>query len=222
MSWARVDDGAYTHPKFLGLDPAAIGLWAMALSYCNHHLTDGFIARTQVPRLVAVPPMRAFKLAGELLKHGLWEERGKDGFQVHDYLDWNPSAAEVRKQRALHSARQARYIERARDRQPRRFGHTASDASPDASAGTTHDAAADASADTAHATPHHDHPPIVPPSPVVVSTPSGDPDATWSRTWMPPPGTIYPDGCARPEFEHLFPQHRRGQCPRHRAEAATS
>ncbi len=183
MGWARVDDGAYTHPKFLGLDPAAVGLWALALSYCNHHLTDGFVPRTQVPRLVACPPTLAFKLAHELQKHGLWEERGKDGFQVHDYLDWNPSATEIRRDRALHRERQARY----RSRQTGRFG----DASRSASAEASGDPSVTAAVTSTHATPLH-YPPIVPPPSGVATPPHRGDDDSRVPAWLPPPGIDLP------------------------------
>jgi len=32
---------------------------------------------------------------------------------------------------------------------------------------------------------------------------------------MPPPGTIYHDGCAKPGFAQLFPPERRALCPKH-------
>jgi hypothetical protein len=74
--WARVVGRAHSHPKFLALDPAAIGLWTMGLSYCGDQLTDGFIPRAQVAKLVSAPAGRTLKLAADLVKHGLWEARG--------------------------------------------------------------------------------------------------------------------------------------------------
>ena len=116
MSWARLDDKAYAHPKFLGLDPAAIALYWLGLSYAANIESDGFIPRAQVPILAAVfkAHRRAIKLADMLVERGLWDEKGPIGFEipslgsgwwVHDYLIYNPkrerdpSATRARRER---------------------------------------------------------------------------------------------------------------------------
>ena len=82
MAFARIQTTILNHPKFHGLEPAAIGLWTMGNVYCWDQLTDGFIPRWQVPRLLpAVRPHRALALAdllvaataGGRFRHGLWE-----------------------------------------------------------------------------------------------------------------------------------------------------
>lgn len=112
MSWAKLDDRAYTHPKFLGLDPAAIALWVFGLSYVANIESDGFIPRPQVPILGAVfkaSPARSFRLATELVGRGLWDEEAPvgykvvrelgPGFWIHDYLKHNPSRERLEERR---------------------------------------------------------------------------------------------------------------------------
>jgi len=95
VTWAKIDDKFHSHPKLAEIEPelmlAAAGLYSMTLSWCADQLTDGQIPRSQ-PRRIAGAPVD--NLVDELVRVGLWETR-KDGFFVHDYLDYNPSKAQV-------------------------------------------------------------------------------------------------------------------------------
>ena len=51
MTWFKVDDGIHSHPKFLDVSLAAVGLWTMCGAWCSGYLTDGQITRRQVLRL---------------------------------------------------------------------------------------------------------------------------------------------------------------------------
>jgi len=190
----------------------------MALSYCNDHLTDGFIPREQVSRLITATPSRALRLANALVTAGLWEDRGADGFQVHDYLDWNDSADEVRKKRgAITEARS--YAGRMGGLRSAEVRRSKRASKPEAN----HEANASGVLEAKRSPLHSTNPPIVPPSPFATSTTTNgdDPNAT-PRGWIPPPGTIYPDGCAKPGFAHIFPPERRGQCPKHQVGQQTA
>lgn len=91
MPWVRLDDQFPDHPKVVQAGPMAAWLYVCGLAYCARHLTDGFIPAPQVPRLVvgAAPG----KLVARLLHAGLWEEVA-GGFNVHDFLNYNPSREE--------------------------------------------------------------------------------------------------------------------------------
>lgn len=102
MSWAKVDDSFYDHPKVLDVDLAALGLWVKALSYCGRHLTDGRVSRGAV---IALAGERGTELAKMLIVAGLWEA-AKGGYEIHDYLAHNPSKAEVMARRADDRERQ--------------------------------------------------------------------------------------------------------------------
>lgn len=98
MAWLRIDDRVRTHPKIVQAGPQAAWLWFCGVCYCREHLTDGFIAAAMLPTLV--PGLAAVKKhASVLVSVGLWHER-TGGYEVHDFLDWNPSKAEVEEVRA--------------------------------------------------------------------------------------------------------------------------
>lgn len=92
MSWFRLDDQAYDHPKLARAGNEAVGAWARAGMWCAKHLTDGV-----VPREVAlsIAPQRIWTILESV---GLMDPH-PEGLLVHDYLDWNPSRAEVMAER---------------------------------------------------------------------------------------------------------------------------
>jgi hypothetical protein len=87
--WVRLDDRFPEHPKIMGLSSDAFRAHIEALCYAGRNETDG-----------AIPHQLASRLghAEELLAAGLWERNGA-GFHIHDFLDYNPSAAENRTKR---------------------------------------------------------------------------------------------------------------------------
>ena len=97
MPWTKLDDQFYDHPKTVAAGPEGIALFICGLSYCARQLTDGFISKAQVRRLVDVDDPWA--VAERLVSVGFWK-RVNDGYQVHDYLKYNPTAAQVKAQRA--------------------------------------------------------------------------------------------------------------------------
>jgi len=103
MSWMRLHDSFYSHPKVFRLSPLAFRLWVTAIAYCNRNHTDGFIPKAILPSLLQCPVRRKVRgrAIDELLEArspyaGLWElDEEHGGYRVHDFLDWNPSRAEV-------------------------------------------------------------------------------------------------------------------------------
>jgi len=106
MPWSRIDDDFYDHPKIVAAGPCGIALFVCGLSYCNRYLTDGFIPAAQVKRLIDVDD--PLELAEHLVSVGLFEP-ADGGYQIHDYLDYNPSAAETKRQREANAKRQAEW-----------------------------------------------------------------------------------------------------------------
>ena len=96
MVWARLDDQFHDHPKLAEFDPdlmlPAVGLHMLAISWCADRLTDGVIPAMQPRRLAGGV---VDNLTAELVRVGLWDKHPK-GFKVHDYLDYNPSRAQVK------------------------------------------------------------------------------------------------------------------------------
>lgn len=106
MPWFKVDDKIHDHEKARKAGVAAMGLWALAGSWCMDNLKDGF-----VPEGVPIRWARNYRtLAQQLVKVGLWTVAVKDGekgWQFHDWLRYQPSAAKVRQDRKEAQARMA-------------------------------------------------------------------------------------------------------------------
>lgn len=92
MPWSKIDDQFYDHPKTVAAGPIGIALFVCGLSYCSRQLTDGFIAKAQVRRLIDVDD--PYAVAEKLIEVGFWEQVN-GGYQVHDYLEYNPSRGQV-------------------------------------------------------------------------------------------------------------------------------
>lgn len=92
MGWAKLDDRFPDHPKVVALSDRAFRAYVTALCYCAAHLTDGAFPATVGRRLAGV------KGTKELLSAGLWLEQ-PGGYEVHDYLVYNPSREEVEAKR---------------------------------------------------------------------------------------------------------------------------
>ncbi|QNA93235.1 MULTISPECIES: hypothetical protein [unclassified Microbacterium] len=99
MTWFKVDDGFWSHPKTATLSDAAVTLWVRAGAYSCQHLTDGVIKRP-VLRLVGTA-----EAASELVEVGLWLSEA-DGWRFHDWAEYQETSEAVKKRR-----------EDARDRQ---------------------------------------------------------------------------------------------------------
>ncbi|MEV6879693.1 hypothetical protein [Amycolatopsis sp. NPDC051128] len=91
----RVADTAAEHAKMRAAGPAALGVWAMGGAYCMNpaHLTDGW-----VPLHYVQSWPNGKRLASRLVQVGLWREEhrhGLPGYQFHDWLDKQRSAASI-------------------------------------------------------------------------------------------------------------------------------
>lgn len=106
MGWVKVSDDYPDHPKLDSLSDGAFRLDVSGWCYAARHLTDGVIPAGRVSRLT--PRYKPAHVA-ELVKVGRWHpdghdcgrcpQPGPDGYTIHDYLDFNPSAERVNKER---------------------------------------------------------------------------------------------------------------------------
>ena len=82
MSWAKVDDGWWCHPKVMGLPLAARGLWVSALSW------------SCAQRKSVVPPSFLAMVgatdddAEALADAGLWIDLMGNGWEIHDWSEY--------------------------------------------------------------------------------------------------------------------------------------
>lgn len=125
MSWLKLDDNAPHHRKVLAAGDVGAWLWLCGLAYCQRHATDGHIPREAVPFLGCTGWKAALP---RVLSAGLWRETG-DGYEVHDFLEWNDSA-ELRGQKTRdRNARVTRFRDR-RKRDVQRDGNLAPTPTP--------------------------------------------------------------------------------------------
>lgn len=108
MPWARLDDGFWRNPKVTATSTAAVGVYALGISYCADQLTDGFIPESIAVHMLA---RRRRALIRELVAREFWVEAA-DGYQIRDFLDYNPSKAEVDFRRRTNTRRQALHRDR--------------------------------------------------------------------------------------------------------------
>lgn len=95
-----LDDNIEDHPKFVGLSNDAFALWVRGIGYCRRNLTDGFIP--EAAALTRARSKNPKKTIDELTaapvslpeSSPLWV-KVPGGYRVHDYLQWNPSKADV-------------------------------------------------------------------------------------------------------------------------------
>jgi hypothetical protein len=111
--FVQLDDQIANHPKILKAGPEAAWLWTCAIAYCQNHLTDGYVTRETLHTMPGFKG-RHQQLADRLVnavkpggQHGLLERHGDD-YLVHDYLEHNPSCAEVVERRRKAAERKAR------------------------------------------------------------------------------------------------------------------
>lgn len=108
MTWFRIDDYFYDHPKVAALEEEkprvyaeTIALWTIAGTYCARHLTDGVLSTVRTRRLVPFNPKRA---ASALVSVGLWEQT-ENGFRFKSWTEWQPSRAKVLAKREEEAAK---------------------------------------------------------------------------------------------------------------------
>jgi len=97
MTWFKIDDKSTFHAKIVDAGNEAWGAVCRAGAWSSERLTDG---RVPWPIALAIASRSVWNRA---FKAGLCDAVGDGEFQIHDYLDWNPSRDEVLRLRALRS-----------------------------------------------------------------------------------------------------------------------
>jgi 5-methylcytosine-specific restriction endonuclease McrA len=112
MTWARIDDTVWDHPKVRALSTDAVALWCLVLSRVSMEGSDGVVSSWVLedqPRRQRIADPDA--VARELVRAGLWHDRStlrrcrrcsetveklgrrlapREAY-VHDFLEYNPS-----------------------------------------------------------------------------------------------------------------------------------
>src|SRR5215813_10946340 len=106
--WAKLDDAILDNPKIIAAGPLGFALHVAAITWCARNLSDGFIPKRRVAQLLDLGSIRVSEaslgrvrhglstsdVAEDLARIGLWHDHGAS-WEVHDYLDYNPSKADV-------------------------------------------------------------------------------------------------------------------------------
>lgn len=109
MPWVRLDEDFAEHPKVVTAGPLAMAMHVAGLCYANRNSTDGRIPRPIAKRLIDLDDFTQSweDVVADLLTAGMWTET-EQGFEIHDYLEYQPSKADVEAKRAdLHAKRAA-------------------------------------------------------------------------------------------------------------------
>ena len=101
MTWFKVDDSFYDHPKSFDAPDCAVALWVRAGTWSARNLTEGFVPSAMLARLCGDPATAA----RELVRRGLWE-RTRRGYQFHDWTEYQPTRAKVEEERKKNAERQ--------------------------------------------------------------------------------------------------------------------
>lgn len=146
MSWVKIDDKFPRHPKILRAGPLAGWLHINGLAYCAEYLTDGFIPVQAIPAMVdwsthgicflvsesqftdSFDRPENISLAQVLVETGVWDKI-KGGYQIHDYLKYQPSKEQVLAEREAEKQRKAKYREKLTHDNNGRFTLSAPDLS---------------------------------------------------------------------------------------------
>ena len=106
MTWLKTDDRYPEHRKVRRLTDGAYRLHHTAMCACAKDETDGLVTSEDIADMEHGARLRKYIPA--LVSAGLWEEID-GGWLVHDFLDYNPSHADLEAKRARDRERQQRH-----------------------------------------------------------------------------------------------------------------
>lgn len=106
MPWVRLDDQFHMRPRVRSAGPEGRALFIAGLCYSSQNLTDGHLPAPAIP-LVAAMAEVAPSVADRLVEIGLWDS-APDGYQIIDFLSYNPSRQQVIAEREAGAERQRR------------------------------------------------------------------------------------------------------------------
>lgn len=115
MAWSRFDENYCVHPKVVRAGNAAVGLHVRAVTWSNMNATNGFVPRDICANMFADSDEQ---LSQNLVEVGLFEAVD-GGYMIHDFLHYNPSAKQVKRDRQKARIR----MRRVRSKRPNGSGN---------------------------------------------------------------------------------------------------
>lgn len=101
MPWLRIDDKAAFHAKVLAAGNEAYGAWVRGAAWSSGSPEPG-----RIPRATAFTIAKP-KVWQRLAQAGMVHSLGDDGFEIHDFFDFNPRPEETEERRAAVAAARA-------------------------------------------------------------------------------------------------------------------
>lgn len=115
MPWFKIDDGFHCNAKIMEAGTPAVGLYVRCGSWAAQQASDG-----RIPKSIARSYGTA-RMIKALVEAGLWHQAGHDcdscpevdvkSYQIHDYLEYNPSRVAIQNERNSKTVRQQRWRE---------------------------------------------------------------------------------------------------------------
>jgi hypothetical protein len=191
MSWFKLCDRIPFHRKVIDAGNEAFGAWCRMGAQASADLSDGVVSDAMASLIVG--PGREDVLA-RLVRVRLLE-RVEGGYLVHDYLEYNPSAAEVHEHRAevAEARRAAGRVGGQRSgetRRSRRDAREANEASPKQSRSNDEARSEATTKQEAKQTGNQKRSPDPDPDPDPVSRSPAPPPAPRARVGVPAPASV--------------------------------
>lgn len=97
MTFVAIDDQFPENKKVDKLHDRAFRFHVTALCYCGRNQTDGHVSARAVKVIAAIVETQPKRWVTELVQAKLWaHDQEGDGFWINDYLEYNPSAEDVK------------------------------------------------------------------------------------------------------------------------------
>lgn len=100
MSTISLAHGFSRHAKIVSLSDLAFRIWVAAIERADEQLTDGLLRAVDLALLPRMPTNKRARdaVVNELVAAKLWAVVA-EGWQIHDFLEWQDSSAIARKKR---------------------------------------------------------------------------------------------------------------------------
>ena len=128
MTWLKLDDKFPEHRKIRRLNDGAYRLHTTAMAACSKDETDGLVTMADLDEMTH--STRLQKYVPALVEAGLWDVV-PGGWMIHDFLDYNPSHADLNAKRDADRQRQQRLRDARDARSHGKSNASVSDRTPD-------------------------------------------------------------------------------------------
>lgn len=132
MAWARIDDKFLDNPKVRKAGKEATYLYVSGLVYSSSQLTEGFVSDDALGLVAYKGFIKNEQThAATLVECGLWD-RVEGGWQIHDYLEYNPTKQQIEQAREKKATAGSKGAQARWQNDSKADGKTIADAIPSA------------------------------------------------------------------------------------------